>query len=136
MNIIIDTNVLMAGFLKDSIVREILMSKNINFYVPKLAIREIRKYESDLLMKSGYTKEEFERLFSLLLDNIKLVLKIDIKPHMKEAEEIMKNIDIKDSSFIATYLAINADGIWSFDNHFKQQNKIKVFDIKELTEFL
>jgi predicted nucleic acid-binding protein len=112
------------------------MCKNINFYVPKLAIREIRKYESYLLKKSGYTKEEFERLFSLLLDNIKLVLKMDIKPHMKRAEEIMGNIDIKDSPFIATYLAINADGIWSFDNHFKQQNEIKIFDIEKLVEFL
>lgn len=136
MNIVIDTNILMAGFLKDSLVREILMSRKIKFYMPGLAIREIRKYESYLIEKSGYNKEDFEKLFSLLSQNIKLISKDAIKPHMKEAEEIMKEIDLKDSSFIATYLAINSDGLWSFDAHFKKQNKVRVFNIKELIEFI
>lgn len=136
MKIVIDTNVLIAGFLKDSIVREVLTSQNIKFFMPKLAIREIKKYEDELCRKAGYTKEEFERLFYLLLENIKLVPKIYIRSYMKKAEKIMKKIDIKDSSFIATCLAINAEGILSFDNHFKQQNEVKVFDMKELIEFL
>ena len=34
MNIVIDTNVLIAGLLKDSITRKLLVNKNINFYYP------------------------------------------------------------------------------------------------------
>ena len=62
------------------------------------------------------------------LENINLVHADKIKEKILEAEEIMKNIDIKDSVFIATALAINADGIWSFDNDFKKQDKFKIFE--------
>ena len=44
----------------------------------------------------------------------------------------MKDIDIKDCPFVATALAVDAEGIWSFDEHFKKQKEIKVFDIKDL----
>jgi predicted nucleic acid-binding protein len=48
----------------------------------------------------------------------------------------MKDIDIKDSSFIATALSIKADGIWSYDNHFKEQEAILVLDAKDLLPYL
>jgi len=43
MKIIIDTNVIIAGMLKDSIVRFIIYSSNFKFFLPKYAIFEIRK---------------------------------------------------------------------------------------------
>jgi len=67
---------------------------------------------------------------------LKVVKKTKIKSYMKKAEEIMKDIDIDDSSFIATCFSINADGIFSFDKHFKKQNKVKVFEIKDIIVFL
>ena len=132
MKIVIDTNILMAGLLKNSIVREILLSKNIDFFIPYQAIEEIKKYKKYLCKKSSYNEEEFEILLNYLLENIKTVPKIKIKAYMAEAEKIMKIIDINDSSFIATCFSINADGIWSFDKHFQKQNEIKIFDIKEV----
>ena len=38
MKIVIDTNVLMAGILKDSIVRKILLSDNFYFFIPEHGI--------------------------------------------------------------------------------------------------
>lgn len=136
MKIVIDTNILMAGLLKDSIVREILVSKNFKFFLPEYAIGEVKKYKKELCEKSRYTEKEFEKLFSYLLENIKIVPKTEVNLYMKKAENIMKEIDIDDSSFIATCLAINADGILSFDRHLKKQNIAKVFSIKEITEFI
>ena len=135
MKIVIDTNILMAGLIKGSTVREILISKNTEFFLPEHAIEEIKKYKKELCEKAGYTEEEFDRLFSYLLENIKIIPKTEIKLYMKKAENIMKEIDINDSSFIATCLAISADGILSFDKHFKKQKKIKVFDIREIITF-
>ncbi|MEK6906243.1 MAG: PIN domain-containing protein [Nanoarchaeota archaeon] len=136
MKVVIDTNILMAGLIKDSIVREILISRNIEFFLPEKAIEEIRKYQRELCKKAEYTKKEFERLFSYLLYNLKIVSKNKIKPYMKKAEKIMEKIDVDDSSFIATCLAINADGILTFDKHFKRQNIIKVLNIKEIIKFI
>ena len=131
MRIVIDTNVLMAGLLKDSVVRKILVLSGNEFFLPEFAIEEIKKYEDELLEKSGYDRKEFKLIVNNLLENLRIVPKNRLQEYMIEAEEIMKDIDIKDSSFIACALAIDADGIWSFDKHFKKQDKVIVFDIKD-----
>lgn len=136
MKVVIDTNVLMAGLLKESLVREILINEDIDFFLPEFSLSEIRKYKQELMKKSGYGKEEFEAMISYLLENIEIVPKEEIKACMKKAEEIMKDIDIKDASFIALCFAVNADGIWSFDRHFLQQKSVKVFGTKELQNWL
>ena len=136
MIVVIDTNVFMAGLLKDSIVRQILFFNNIKFFLPENAISEINKYKGDLIKRGNYTENEFNKLFGLLLERVILVQKETISPFVKKSKEIMKDIDIDDSTFIATALAINADGIWTFDKHFKQQAKVKVISTKDLIKTL
>ena len=136
MNIVIDTNVLMAGLLKNSIIRKILSSENIQFFIPEGALNEIEKYKEFLIKKSGIAGEEFKEVLDLLLENIEIIPEQKIKNKLKDAKNVMKDIDIKDSIFIATALSIESDGIWSFDNHFKKQNKIKVYDTKVLIKLI
>ena len=136
MKIVIDTNVFMAGLLKDSEVRRLLIDENINFFLPEYAINEVEKYKKELCNKSGYSEEDLESMISFLLENIELVPFEQIKRYIEIAEKIKNSIDIKDAPFIATSLAIEADGIWSFDKDFTLQSKIKVFtttDIQKLT---
>ncbi len=131
MKVVLYTNVLMAGLLRDSTVRSIIILSSVDFFLPEYSISEIKKYESYLLDKSGYSLEEFKKLMNFLLEKIKIIEKEEIKPFMKQAEEIMRYIDINDSSFIATALAINADGIWSLDNDLKRQEAVRVFNTKD-----
>ena len=132
MRIVLDTNVLIAGLLKDSIVRNILLYKDIKFFLPEEAIEEINKHKDELIEKSGYCLTEFEEILNFLLKKIILVSKEMIKLQLEKAEYIMKDIDIADSSFIATALSINADGIWSFDKHFIKQKVVKIFYIEDI----
>jgi predicted nucleic acid-binding protein len=52
-----------------------------------------------------------------------------------EAIEIMREIDINDSPFIALAMLLNCP-IWSNDAHFKRQNVIKSYTTKELIDIL
>ena len=133
MRIVIDTNVLMAGLLKEAIVREILISPKNDFFLPEAALKEVKKYADELCEKADYSDTELQEIVSYLMERISLVKDEEIKPYMKKAEEVME-IDKKDAPFLATCLAINADGIWSFDKHFHHQSVVRVFKTEELAK--
>lgn len=136
MNIVIDTNILIASILKDSIVRKILLSDNISFFVPEHGLGEISKYKDEIIVKAELCSEDFEILLAILLENVEIVPQDIIQEKMDEAKKIMDHIDSKDVPFIAVALALNADGIWSFDEDFKRQKEIRIFSTKELAEIV
>ena len=136
MRLVIDTNVFMTGLLKDSIVRKVLSSENIQFFIPEHALDELEKHKNTLIKKSNINAAEFDEMVSLLLENIEVVPEPKIKAKFKEAEDVMKDIDIKDSPFIATVLSIECDGLLTFDEYFQKQNKIKIFKIKDMINIL
>ena len=136
MRLVIDTNVFMAGLLKDSIVRKVLSSENIQFFIPEHALDELEKHKNTLIKKVNINVAEFDEMVSLLLENIEIVPESKIKAKFKEAKDVMKDIDIKDSPFIATVLSIECGGLLTFDEHFQKQNKIKIFKIKDLINIL
>jgi len=66
---------------------------------------------------------------------LNLVKQEEIEKFLPEAREIMDKIDPKDSIFISCALAHNA-GIWSEDNDFLMQNKVKTITQKEIIDFI
>jgi len=44
----------------------------------------------------------------------------------------MDAFDPDDTPYIALALAVENDGIWSDDKHFKQQNRIRTWETKDL----
>ncbi len=65
--------------------------------------------------------------------NIVLVPKEIYSSKLNEAIEIMKDIDEKDSPFIALAITLNC-AIWSNDKDFKKQKKVKVYSTSELAK--
>ena len=135
MNLVIDTNVLIAGLLRNSITRRFLISKNINFYIPEYAIQEIEKYKQYIIDKSGLSENEFDELFKLIIENLNIVPFEEMKSYTDQAKEIMKNIDIKDFPFIACALYLKS-GIFSYDEDFKKQNVVRLYNIDELNQYI
>jgi len=131
----VDTNIIIAALIKNGIIRKILTDFKINFLFPDYGIGEIYKYKEEIKTKANMNEKEFNILLLRILKYIKLVPLDIIAKHKEESDNIMKNIDKDDSVFIATALAFNCS-IWSEDNHFKKQNKIKVITTKDLLKIL
>lgn len=71
------------------------------------------------------TKEEFEVLLALIFEHITI---LDQTEYSKLIEALKEEIsDPKDIPYIAACLASNAEGIWTHDPHFKEQQKVKIF---------
>ena len=136
MRLIVDPNRIISALIKKGVSRKILTSKNIEFFTVDYVMKEIDKYQDMIIQKSDMSKEEIDTLFSLVMENVNIVPDEDVKSKMKEAIEIMKDIDKKDAPFLAAALAIPNDGIWSHDRHFEKQNKLKVWLAKDLLKYV
>ena len=135
MNIVLDTNVFISCLLSNSLSRFLLSSKNVVFFIAEYSLEEINEHRLELIEKFG-EEREFDEILSFLLSKLRIVKDDEIKPFKEQAKEIMDLIDKDDTPVIAVALAINADGIWSFDEHFKRQNRIRVFDTNEIFELV
>lgn len=135
MKIIVDTNRIIAALIKDSISRKILFNKNFEFISPDITITEITKYEEEILEKAKINKEELGILLPLIFENIEIIPKEKYENFLERAENLIKE-DIEDAPFIALCLALKAEGIWSDDPHFLEQDKIKIFKTKDIMELI
>lgn len=77
-------------------------------------------------------ERDFDALLLLLQKYIHLVSKEKYNGKMALAEDILKDIDITDSPFLALVLSLDCS-VWSNDGHFKQQDKLEVYATKDLT---
>lgn len=132
MILIIDTNIIFAGLLRDSVTRQILIDPPFTLYAPETALKEIRKYKEEIIKRAEFTKAEFEILFNLITDRIWVVEKEQYAHNMKEAEKRIGFEDPGDVPFLALALSMANDGIWTENaRHFKNA-KVKIWATKEV----
>ncbi len=132
MKLVLDSNIVFSALIKKSTTRNIILSDVFELHAPEYIFNEITKHKELLLKKSKMNEEEFDALLLLLQKHIRLVPKEKYNENMALAEDILKDIDVTDSPFLALALALNCK-IWSNDGHFKQQDKVEVHTTKELT---
>ncbi len=92
------TNVFISSLIyPNSVVWNIIDIDDLDFLVPELVIYEIEKYEKLIKnkIKLRGRKEAYEYLLSELFTQVIIVPTIYYKKHIKEAYEIMKEIDEK-----------------------------------------
>ena len=127
MRLIVDSNVILSGLIRDGKTRALLIDSPFDLYAPETLIHEIKKYKDYILKKSGLTEGEFGILFSLLMENIKVVSCEKYLNFVGKANDIMGEIDKGDVTFIALALSFDNNGIWSDDAHFLKQDVVKVY---------
>ena len=132
MRLVVDTNRIVAGLIKNGGTRAILLSPIIKLLAPEKTIQEIEKHSELIMEKAGLSREKYSRAMRVITEGITIIPKENVKQHLEEAKEIIGSIDPDDVPFIATALATKNEGIWTEDKHFKNQNKIKIWTTEEL----
>ena|SRR3989344_5295728 len=125
MNIVIDTNIFISALIKEGITRKIITESRQNFLLPEFELYEIYSNKKEILDKSKLSEKEFNILLLRLLRYVRIIPTGIIIDYRYEANKIMGNIDKDDTIFIATALTFDSP-IWSDDNHFQKQNKVKI----------
>jgi len=73
MHLVIDTNRLIAGLLRSSISRWIILSDRFDFYAPDYLLVEVDKYREIIQRKARITSSEFDHIFEILREEITLI---------------------------------------------------------------
>jgi len=132
VNLVIDTNILIAALIRDSLTRAIITMSGFTFVCPDLILEEVKKYKEEICLKSEISAWEYHRIFTSLLSFLRIIPRNVLEPFVQKAKSIMETVDRDDVLFIATALAIQNEGIWSDDKHFDEQMKVKVWKTSDL----
>lgn len=128
---VLDTNIIFSSLLKDSSARKIILSDIFELFAPEFLFAEINKYKRKILGKTGLDKNNFEFLLLLVQSHVAVISFREFSGFLNEAEELMKNIDLKDAPFIALALKLKIP-IWSNDLHFKKQDRVFSYTTDEI----
>ena len=97
-------------------------------------MNEIRKYESEIIKRAGYTKGDFELLFDIVTKDIEIVDKEKYVDKLQEADHLIGGNDKGDIPFLALALSTPNDGIWTQNIKHFRQSKVRVWTTKEVLE--
>jgi predicted nucleic acid-binding protein len=118
MIIIIDTNILISASLdKKSELYHLITNEflKLDFVIPEYALEEINTHKIRICTKAKKDIKQFENNLFLLLKTITVLSINEISnTDFLTAEEITKQIDIKDATFVAFSISFKAL-LWSGD---------------------
>ena len=137
MELVVDTNRIIAALIKNGLSRKIIISGKFPLHTVEFGEKEVEKYKPLIKKKTGISEQQFNFSMKHLMSKIAVLSEKDIsKKSIGKALKIMGKIDRDDVPFIALSIELGNKTIWSDDKHFKQQNKIKVLTTKELKKQL
>lgn len=136
LELVVDTNVLLAALLKEAVSRELLLDSRLRLFAPEHLIFETQKHlkaNSELRRRIRLTSEDLEDLFFLLTESIETVPEEEFASRMPQAFKIAPHRE--DAPYVALGLALNIP-IWSNDKGMCLQDQVRVYSTKELVAIL
>ncbi|MEW5897260.1 MAG: PIN domain-containing protein [Nanoarchaeota archaeon] len=126
---VIDANILFASLIKESTTATFLFNPNFKLYCPEFILEEFLKYFGFIQKKMKRTQEEFVTIMHQLYQLITVIPEEEYEQYMEEAEKFSP--DDKDVPYFALALRLKCV-VWSNDAKLKEQNKVTVYNTKEL----
>ena len=136
---VIDANVLFSAFISGKSVYRLLFSEH-TIYLPDFAFLEIEKYKQRILKKTKLSEQEFQEFVLKLLTNVTVIPNLLISQRsLKDAYELCKGIDEKDTVYIAVALEFDVILITSDKTLFtglKERDFTQVILLKDVIDTL
>lgn len=121
MIVIADSNIFVSALMTpEGVTASVLKEKSkIQFIAPDYLIFEVENHYEKIIAETGKTKKEIVKEFKQLLKGITIIETTKIsKQHFAKAYEIVKEIDIDDTPFVALHLH-TGHKIWTGDAKLK-----------------
>lgn len=133
MQLVVDTNIIIAALFKNAITRELLWEENFEFFAPEYIRVEIEK----LVKNSKFRKRlhikntELKSLIDLIFRNIIVLPENMYCAFNGKARSLVQHPH--DIPFIALALALRIP-LWSNDTELREQSSVIIYSTKEIIE--
>jgi predicted nucleic acid-binding protein len=132
MELVVDANILLAGFMKAAVTRELLLDARLKLHAPEYLIYETRKHlleNTNFRKRIGLSAKQIEEIWFILTQNIESHAATDYQKTYFLALKIAPHPE--DAPYLA--LALNMGfPLWSNDKGMKIQDGVKVFTTQEI----
>ena len=137
--LVVDTNIVISALIpKNSKLRDIIFSGELELYAPVYPLKELEKFWNIILTKAekkGIDKVNVELVKEELISEIFFVSEKHYSSKIKSAYEICKKFDEKDAHFVALSLAFNLPILTQDKGIIENAGKYEVLTIKELINY-
>lgn len=136
MELVVDANILVAGFLRSAITRELLLDERVTLYAPEYSIAETERVLTSPRIRrklGNLSKDQIQSLLSQLTAKVRLLPQSAYRAQMPEAETLAPHSE--NALYLALALSLRLP-IWSNDAALRVQRAVPVYTTKELLEIL
>ena len=133
---VLDSNILFGAIISS---REIYFEiiKKFDLFIPDFALKEIEKYEELILRKTKLDKKELNAFLVRLFKGITILPSIIIdKDSKQKALELCKDIDEKDTPYIALAIELDIPFITNDKKLYRELRKKEFSNILLFEDFL
>lgn len=130
MNVVVDTNILFSSLISEnSRLRDILLESEHKFYAPNYLFVELFRYKDKIIRLGKLDENSLYLYLQMMLEKISFV-QIDLitNENREKAYHLCKDIDEKDTIFVALSLELNAQ-LWTGDKKLKNHLLQKEFSM-------
>ena len=135
MRLVVDANILLSFFKKDSFTRRFILSHpEIELFTPLYVFEELEEHKDEIKSKAKIGDIVFELSKKELREYVTVVPLDEFKDFWEEAKQISPDSD--DVEYLAVALSLDC-AIWSKDRDLKEkQFRVVVVTTEELTKLL
>lgn len=126
MKLVVDANVLLAGFMKAAVTRELLLDNRLKLHAPEHLIYETRKHlldSSRLRKRISLSPKQLEEIWLILTQNIESHAQTDYQKSYSIALKIAPHSE--DAPYLALALSMEIP-VWSNDKGMQEQDRVKI----------
>jgi predicted nucleic acid-binding protein len=131
VRLVLDTNILLAGLLRDGATRRLLLEPSLDLLVPEHALEEVERHLPDLARRMGLPVEQARLALGLLLERVDVVPKTAYDASIGEAEGLLRGSDLDDAPFLALALALGAP-LWTHDKALHAQQRVPTLATRDV----
>jgi predicted nucleic acid-binding protein len=136
MRLVVDTNILFAGILRDGTTRGLLIDSPLDLLAPERMLAEIRRNADAIAERSGLSIDGVELLLALLTEDIEVVPRETFEEQLPKAKRRIGDQDPGDVPFLALALAQPCEGIWTQNAQDFENGGVDVWSTKRVVEWI